>query len=226
MRFLFSILLVGFLSCMSIAQSKSLPAFTSVSTGGSVNVELIKGDSPKAEYTIQKGNVEDLFIEVKDGELTIKIKSKNKKWSGSGTKAMVKVYYMELSKIDCATGSSISSYSELDASSMEIEASSGANCQLKLTSKDLKVNASSGSKVSISGTSIKASYDASSGAKIDAAANESESVNVEASSGANVMVHASKKITADASSGGIIKYKGNPESKNINAGMSGSINSF
>lgn len=226
MRFLFSILLVVFLSCMSIAQSKSLPAFTSITTGGSVNVELIKGDSPKAEYTIQKGNVEDLFIEVRDGELTVKIKSQNKKWSGSGTKAMVKVYYQELSKIDCASGSSISSYSELDASSMEIDASSGANCQLILTIKNLKVNASSGSKVSISGTSKVASYDASSGARIDAAANESESVVVNASSGANVMVHATKKITADASSGGSIKYKGNPESKNINSGMSGSVNTF
>lgn len=226
MKSCFSLILVGLFSCLSFAQSKLLPAFTSISTGGSVSVELIKGETPKAEYIIQKGNKEDLYIEVKDGELTLKIKSKNNKWSRSETKATVKVYYQQLRKIDCASGSSISSFAEIDTPTMEIDASSGANCQIKISSNELKVNSSSGARIAISGTSKVAKYDASSGSRIDAASNQSESVNAEASSGANVLVYASKKITANASSGGIIKYKGNPENKNINTGMSGSVNPY
>lgn len=226
MKFLLSFLFVGFISFLSIGQSKTLPAFTSISTSGSVSVELIKGMSPKAEYTILKGNEEDLFIEVNDGELSVKIKSKNRKWSGSGTKASVKVYYQTLNEIDCSAGSSIAAYSEIESPSMEIEASSGSSCQIKLNTKDLKVDASSGTTVTVSGTSKIASYDASSGAKINASANESETVNADVSSGANVNAFATKSINADASSGGSIKYKGNPERKNINAGMSGSINSY
>jgi uncharacterized ferredoxin-like protein len=226
MKFLLSFLLVGFISVLSIGQSKTLSAFTSIATSGSVSVELIKGSAPKAEYTILKGNEEDLFIEVKNGELSVKIKSKNKKWNNSGTKASVKIYYQSLTKIDCSAGSSISAYSEIDATSMEIEASSGSSCQIKINTKDLKVDASSGTSVTVSGTSKVAGYDASSGAKINAAANESEIVDADVSSGASISAHATKSITADASSGGSIKYKGNPERKNINAGMSGSVNTF
>lgn len=226
MKFLLSFLFVGFLTLACIGQSKSLSPFASIATSGSVSVELIKGSSPKAEYTIQKGNEEDLFIEVNNGELSVKIKSKNKKWNNSGTKASVKVYYQTLNKIECSAGSSLAAYTEIDGASMEIEASSGASCQVKINSKDLKVDASSGSRITISGVSKLASYDASSGARIDAAANESETVDADVSSGASVMAYATKKITADASSGGSVKYKGNPESKNINSGMSGSVNTF
>ena len=226
MKFFLSFFFVGFLTIVSFGQSKSLSAFTSISTSGSVSVELIKGASPKAEYTILKGNEEDLIIEVNNGELFVKIKSKNKSWTGSGTKASVKVYYQTVNKIECSAGSSIAAYSEIDAASMEIGASSGANCQVKVKAKDLDVDASSGSKISISGTSKSAKYEASSGSKIDASANESETVNADVSSGANVTAYATKSITADASSGGSIKYKGNPETKNINTGMSGSVNSY
>ncbi len=226
MKFLLSFMFTGFMSLVCFAQSKSLPFFTNVTTSGAVNVELIKGDEPRAEYTIQKGNQEDLIIEVKDGELSVKIKSNDKKWSGSGTKAIVKVYYQSISRIECSAGSSLSAYSEISAPSMVIEASSGANCQVKINSKDLKVNASSGARISISGTSKVANYEASSGSKIDASGNQSESVDAEASSGAKILAHATKAITADASSGGTIRYKGNPEDKNIKSAISGSVNSF
>ncbi|MBP6569161.1 MAG: DUF2807 domain-containing protein [Saprospiraceae bacterium] len=222
----FSILVFLFLSVFVTAQSKNLSEFTSISTSGSVQVELVKGSVPKAEYTIIKGNKEDLFIEVKNDELVVKIKSKNSMWNRSETKAKVTVYYTTLNAIDCAAGSSLNSDSEISAATMDIEVSSGANCNIKLKAEDVDVSASSGAKVSINGTGNTAVYDASSGSKIEAGNFISSIADADVSSGASISLHATKKLKADASSGGSIKYRGNPESTNIDSGMSGSIRSY
>lgn len=223
----FSILFFLLFNSYVNAQSKNLSEFSSISTSGSVQVELIKGNTTKAEYTIIKGNEDDLFIDVKNNELTVKIKSKNSMWNRSETKAKVTVYYNgTLKGIDCSAGSSLKSESEINTSDMDIEVSSGANCNILLKTEDVNVSASSGAKVSINGTGNIAVYDASSGSKIDAGNFIASNANADVSSGASISLHATKKLTADASSGGSIKYRGNPESTNIDSGMSGSIRSY
>lgn len=223
---LFIALFIFCASEISFAQSKSLSSFTSISTSGSVQVELVKGDSPRAEYSIVKGNAEDLFIEVKGQELTVKIKSKNSMWNRSETKAKVTVYYQTLSGIDCSAGSSLKADAEIVSSSMAIESSSGANCSVKVKSTDVNIDCSSGSKVSVSGSASAVNLDASSGARIDAVALVASDAVADVSSGASISLYASKKLNADASSGGSIKYKGNPEKTNIHSGVSGSVKSF
>ena len=223
---LFIGLFIFCLSEISYAQTKSLSSFNSISTSGSVQVELIKGDNPKADYTIIKGNEEDLVIEVKGQELTVKIKSKMSMWNRSETKAKVTVYYQTLSGIDCSAGSSLKGDAEIVSTSMDIESSSGANCSIKVKSTDVNVDCSSGAKVSVSGSATAVNLDASSGARIDAVALMASDAIADVSSGASISLYASKKLNADASSGGSIKYKGSPEKTNIHSGISGSIKSF
>jgi len=226
-KYLLSVLVLLISSSFTLfAQSKNLAEFTSISTSGSVQVELVKGSSPKAEYTILKGNEEDLIMDVKSGELIVKIKSKHSMWNRSETKAKVTIYYTSLKAIDCSAGSSLKSESEINEKDMNIEASSGANCSILLKSEDVNVSASSGAKISINGTSNTAIYDASSGSRIDAANLLTSNADADVSSGASISLHATKKLKADASSGGSIKYKGKPESTNIDSGMSGSIRSY
>ena len=227
MRHSFCLLLIVFAINTGIAQSKSLPAFSSISTSGSVKVELIKGDESKADYTILKGKEEDLLIEVKNNHLTVKIKSKiSGMWNRSQTKANITVYYQTLNSIDCSAGSSLTANNEINSRSIGIDASSGASCKVKVNSEDLSVNTSSGSTVTLNGISKTATYDSSSGARIDAGYLISDNADADVSSGASISLHATKSLKADASSGGSIKYRGNPENKNIDSGMSGSIKSF
>lgn len=209
-----------------IAQSKSLPKFNAISTSGSVQVELVKGSTSKADYTILKGDEDDLYIEVKGDELIVKIKPQVGFWNSSNTKAKVTVYYQSLSSIDCAAGSSIKSESEIVSESMDIESSSGANCSIVIKSTDVNVDASSGSKILVTGSATSVNYDASSGARIDAASLVAAEAIADVSSGATISLYASKKLNADASSGGSIKYKGDPEKTNISSGISGSIRSY
>ncbi len=97
MRLIFSMLILVVVFGSINAQSKTLPSFSTISTSGNVQVELIKGSQTKAEYTISKGTAEDLVLEVKGSQLTVKIKSKiSGMWNRSETRAKVKVYYQTL----------------------------------------------------------------------------------------------------------------------------------
>lgn len=222
-KFIFSSLMFLAVNCM-IAQSVNLPSFTSLSTGGSVQVTLIKSNTTKADYTILKGNESELLIEVVDNELKVKIKSK---WNGSNTKAKVDVYYSTLSNINCAAGSSVYAAEAINNDIMAINTSSGASCNLKVKSETLTVKSSSGASLDLSGSTQNVSYSASSGSSINAAALIANIADADVSSGANIKLHAVKKLKGDASSGGSIKYKGKPESVNLDSGRSGgSIKSF
>lgn len=207
-------------------QTKNLEQFHAIKTATGIQVELKKGDTPMAEYTIIKGRAEDLHIEVVNGELTVKYKSKVGKWNRTDTKAKVVVYYTHLSSISSSSGSHLSSDDYIVSDEMEVSASSGSKCNIKLQSSGVKVNCSSGSNITIEGSSNTASFNASSGSKINASYLTVAIADAGVSSGANISINASKKLKADASSGGSIKYKGKPESINIDSGMSGSITSF
>jgi Putative auto-transporter adhesin, head GIN domain len=207
-----------------VAQSKNLPSFTSLSTGGNVQVTLIKSNTTKADYTILKGSESDLLIEVVGNELKVKTKSK---WNGSSTKAKVDVYYSTLSNVNCAAGSSVYSADVLNNDVMSINTSSGASCNLKVESETLDVKSSSGASIELSGNTQNVNYSASSGSSINAAMLKANIAEADVSSGANIKLYAIKKLKGDASSGGSIKYKGKPESVNLDSGRSGgSIKSF
>ncbi|MBK8624191.1 MAG: DUF2807 domain-containing protein [Saprospiraceae bacterium] len=208
------------------AQSKSLSPFHAIKAATGLNVQLVKGDAPKAEYTILKGNAEDLYIEVENGELIVKLKSKNGKWNRSETKANITIYYTNLNAIDCSSGAYVYTDQAITSDKMEIETSSGSKCKIILQCNEVIANSSSGSSMTLEGKSKTATFDASSGSKISASSLEVNIAEADVSSGANISLNAAKKLKADASSGGSIKYKGKPDDVNINSGMSGSISSF
>jgi hypothetical protein len=222
-KFLFSCSLILVVNVL-VGQTINLPTFTSLSTGGNVQVTLIKSNTTKAEYTILKGSESDLLIEVVDNELKVKTKSK---WNGSSTKAKVDVYYSTLSSVNCAAGSSVYSADVLNNDALSINMSSGASCNLKVENETLAVKSSSGASIELSGNTQNVSYSASSGSSINAAMLKANLAEADVSSGANIKLYAIKKLKGDASSGGSIKYKGKPESVNLDSGRSGgSIKSF
>jgi len=70
---------------------------------------------------------------------------------------------------------------------------------------------------------LQVAIDANSGAQIRATELTAEVVHVQASSGANAQVNAQQELTANASSGSIIGYIGNPTTQNISTSGGGSV---
>ncbi len=70
---------------------------------------------------------------------------------------------------------------------------------------------SSGSDTSIEGEAETAAFDISSGALCKGENFRADRIEAESTSGASLSVNASDALKAKASSGGMIRYKGNPE---------------
>lgn len=219
--FLFTIAMV-FALASSYAQTRDVGNFDGVSVGGSIEVKLVKSDSPSLKYKMLQGDEENLITKVDDGVLRIKIKNS---WGfgNKSAKAKIVVYYTELNEISASAGSKVLSEEVIAADRMKISCSSGASINLEIDAKKVNLGASSGGSANVSGSADMLSVGASSGGSVNAGDLISKQVDAEASSGGSVSCHASESIEADSSSGGSIDYGGNPKNKDISNNRSGSV---
>jgi hypothetical protein len=192
----------------------SLKPFKSLEVGGSITIELIHGSSNKAIVTMEKGDYDDLEIEVEGDELSIEF---DKGWRmKSQPKATIKLYYSELNGIDVSAGAKVTGSDMLKASEMELEASSGGHLSVQIECDALEAEVSSGGSISVSGKADGISAEASSGGSFSGAELATQNADLDASSGGSIKVMVSKTLKAEASSGGTIKYKGDPELLEMN----------
>lgn len=100
----------------------------------------------------------------------------------------------------------------LTCASLNAGVSSSADCKVQsLKCKgNIKVGASSGGKIVLAGTCKDADYSASSSGDIHANKLKADNINAQASSGGEVRCYTNGKLTTSYSSGGNIRYTGNP----------------
>ncbi len=183
------------------------------------NVKVI-ADADKLQYVITK---------VENGVLRIYIDNRDKK-QVRFKNLSVNVANPRLTQLKASSGASFSATTpieqkniSLDASSggniqgdfsiqqkTTVDVSSGANVNIKLSSKEVACSASSGSSLGLSGKSENLSLDISSGSMAKAPDFKSKNVTVEATSGSSASVYATDTLKVRASSGGSVKYHGNP----------------
>jgi hypothetical protein len=122
--------------------------------------------------------------------------------------------------IDASSGSTIKGKFNV-SNTANVEATSGSNIKADVNSKNFELKASSGSDTSFEGQVTAAIFDISSGAVCKAENLRSDSVVAESTSGGSLSVNVTAKLKVKASSGGTVKYKGNPEIDSNISKMSG-----
>lgn len=207
-------------SAFSQETTRDLSKFTFLKVSGGISVELYDGE-PEANIKVIKGELKDLITEVNGKELYIKFKSKSGfGWNNNGNrKAKIKLSGAQnLESIDVSAGAYVHSNITLSPEKGDFDASSGASLDVEIESASITGSASSGGSVTLSGTVNKLRCDASSGGSFNAKNLESRKVKADASSGGSAKVWATDYLDAGASSGGNVRYKGNPSDKDINVG--------
>ena len=131
--------------------------------------------------------------------------------------------FKDISRIISTSGSDVHGNNTISTDELELKTTSGSDMKLDINTTILNCESTSGSDLRLSGKTQKLIAEASSGSDIKAGNLGAESSQVRASSGADVTVNTSKELTANASSGGDIKYYGNPEKVNKNNSASGSV---
>lgn len=215
MKQLLSILFACCLSSSIFAQeTKSLSDFDALAVSTNIKLELIKSNENKMEIDIVKGNRKDLKIKESSKNLSIYIKTKNN-WNNNKTKARIKLYYTELKDLNVSAGANVFSNSTIASNSFDVNVSSGGSANISVETGSFDSNVSSGGSLNINGKASDVDIDASSGGSFNGLTFKCEDADLEASSGGSVSIWVTKSIDAGTSSGGSIRYKGDPPNKDL-----------
>jgi hypothetical protein len=194
------------------------------------NFKTIKVSQGLDLYITQSNNVslsieadenlhEIIMTEVENGVLKI-YTSENIRRAAS-KKIMLNI--TDISAIKATSGSDVFTTNTIEATDLELSTTSGADMKLSVNTNQLVCKATSGSDLKLSGKTKIFNASATSGSDIDAKSLSAETSDVKATSGADISVFTSKELTARATSGGDVRYSGNPEKVNKSDSSSGSV---
>lgn len=203
-------------------QTRETPSFHGISISSGIDLYLTQGNSEEVVIKADPDLINDIVTKVEDGVLHIYLKKKFT-W-GWHNERKAYVTFKNLDKLKASAGSDVRSENAFKLEKLDIDVSSGADLVLEdLTAESVWLDTSSGSDAKLSGKVVHFECSTSSGADISCFDLISESCKVHASSGADAKVYVTKKLDASASSGGDIRYKGNPSQKDINESSGGDV---
>lgn len=202
------------------SQTRNVSDFTGVKVAEGIDVYLIKGDKESVKVEVSGTSLENVLTEVSGSYLKVHMRDGNYR---GHVDAKVYVTYVKLEKLSASSAGSIFSRGPVRATSLEISASSAANIEIEVEAEKIEISASSAGEAELTGKTKSLSADASSAGEIDAYDLVANSVVVEASSAGTVKINAVDALTAHASSGGSIRYRGNPSKSITNSSSGGSV---
>ena len=224
MRIIVLILIACLASTAAGAQKsevRNVGTFKGVKSGEAIDVYLKKGDKESVKVEVTGEELSNIITEVAGTYLKIHIQN-NRFFRG---KSDVKVYvtYVNLDKIVASSASNVFSDGVIKAGSIEIHASSAAEIELSLEATDVRVHASSAGDVTLEGKAHSINAEASSSGDIDAYNLQVESAEASASSAGGIKLNVLHELDAGASSGGSVRYRGNPLKTNTHSSSGGSV---
>ena len=203
-----------------ITEERSLNEnFDKVKGSAGLDVYLTEGSENKVVVEADENLMEIIETDVINGKLIIRA---NKNIGRSKAKK-VHVTYKNLVSIEASSGADVIGNSVIKSETLNLDSSSGADLEVEVLSKDLYVETSSGADIVLSGKTINFTAKASSGSDLKAKKLNAIDCNARASSGADITVNVKDRLDAKASSGGDVRYYGNPEAVSKDRGSSGSI---
>jgi hypothetical protein len=210
-------------ACGAIAQeseTRQLAAFRGIRVGEAIDLYLKKGDKESAKVEVENVKLSDVVTEVTGSYLRIHMRQGN--YHGRRT---VKVYltYVTLEKLSASSASSVFSEGIVKTPSLDLAVASAANVELQLEAGDVTVDVASAGDITLEGKAKNLSIEASSAGSVDAYNFECEKVEATVSSAGSAKINVTKTLDANASSGGSIRYRGNPSSTNTDSSSGGSV---
>ena len=200
-------------------ETREVGDFTGVRGSAGMDVFLTQGSENKVVIEADENLMDNIEAYVENGVLKIT----TKKSIGRSKSQKAHVTYVALESIEASSGADVIGNSVIKSETLSLESSSGADLEVEILSKEVYASSSSGSDLKISGKATRLIANASSGSDIKARELEVISCKASASSGADIAVNVKEQMEGKASSGGDIKYYGNPSDVSVKDGTSGNV---
>lgn len=194
-------------------------SFSGVKVAEGIDVFLKEGSKEAVKVEVTGTKLSNVITEVSGDYLKIHMAE------GRYNDRTVKVYvtYVKLNKLSASSAANIFSEGTIRAKQLSISASSAGTIEVRIEADEVEASASSAAELELTGKARVFQVDVSSAGEVDAYELVADEVVAEASSGASAKVNVVKEIRAHASSGGGIRFKGNPERSDTNSSSGGFV---
>jgi hypothetical protein len=193
--------------------------FEAIKVQQGITLHLTQGNSTDISVEADENIIDLLITEVKNNELKIYFEKNVYRAKARNVFLTTK----NIEAISTSSGAEVIAENTIQTNSLDLDSSSGSSIKIAVNSENIKSESSSGAHIKIKGKTTNFSASSSSGSSINANDLESENSVATASSGANINLNVSGKLTANASSGGGINYKGSPAEVDKNSSSGGSV---
>lgn len=214
------LVLSGTLVLAQQSDRRNIGSFKGVKAAEGIDVYLKKGDKESVTVEASGIAIEKVITELSGDYLKIHVDEG--RYSRSRT---IKVYvtYVDISKLSASSAANIYCEGIIKTKSLALSSSSAGTIDIGIDVETLTVNASSAADVELKGKAKYVDIDVSSAAEVDAYDLEAEEATASASSGGSIKISVKQKIEARASSGGSVRYRGNPIKTDTNSSSGGSV---
>ena len=202
-------------------QRRDLNDFGGIKACCNLVVELTQGEEYSVEVKADANLQEYVSTEVFGGVLEIGYKDNVNLDPSSRIEVYVTLPELEL--LDASSGAHLVTMGRFKGGRLKLDSSSGSKIEAAFTGNAVRANASSGGRIDLEGDATEIEAEASSGSSVLAESFITKRAEADVSSGAIIKVHASEELRTEASSGGRVRYRGNPSTVDTDTNSGGSV---
>ncbi len=218
MKKLFTLIAVALfgISCMaqndndlSARKERNVRNFNVIELSGAIELYLVQGaDENVAVSASSSEDASKIKTEVKGDVLKIYYEDKSFWHSGSSVKLKAYVTFKTLKGLDISGACSVKT-KNIDARNLKIELSGASSFDGNISAGNTYINISGASSMHIGGSASVAKIEASGASTLKGYDLKTDYCKLEATGASNVRVSVSKELSAEASGGSSVNYKGN-----------------
>lgn len=225
-QFVQLVLIMSLLSSSYVfSQSKttrSLADFTYVSVGEAINLVLIPGSQNRAVITASGIDLDEVLTEVSSSRLKIHLDDGRH----NNINVDVVLTYKTLERLKVSSAAEATTKGPIKSSNLEVDVSSAGEAVLELEVGTLDLDVSSSGEAEFSGWVTSQTVEVSSAGSYDGTDLKCDEADVSASSAGSARIFVSKSVEVSASSGGSVKYSGNPDKVRESSSSGGTVREY
>jgi hypothetical protein len=189
-----------------VKESRPVGSFNAIEVSGAFDIIIKQGATEELAVETDRNILPLVSTEVVGNTLKIE----TKKPIHHTTELKVYITVKDINLIDASGATDIVSDGKLTLSTLTLDASGSTDARLDLAVGKMKLDCSGASKVKFSGTATEVIMDLSGASDIFGFDLLAESYDIDISGAGNAQVNVSKRIRAEISGAGSVKYKGSP----------------
>ena len=207
------------------AQVRNVKGFHAIRISNGIDLYLGQGEEAVAISATSSEVREKIQTVVENGVLKIYIQNTGNPFVWNFGKAHMKAYVSvkAIDNLKASGGSDVYIQDMLTADRLDISISGGSDLKGKLDVKDLVLDQSGGSDADISGKAGSLKVDASGGSDFKGADFVTDYCEIVASGGSDAEITVNKELTAHASGGSDISYRGSGVIRDLHSSGSSSV---